>query len=116
MEHVTIMTGKLTESVEFYQKVIGLKAIRHLQGGPHEIYFMGQNETDVFVELVENKAESYNGKGLLIGFTVEDVRKKRQELLQDGYEVSDLVSPEENVVFFTVKDPNGVEIQLLSNH
>ena len=49
----------------------------------------------------------------LIGFAVADAEKEWQEKEKAGLCPGPMVTPNPHAKFFTVKDPNGVEIQFL---
>lgn len=114
MKHVTINTACLEESVKFYQEITGLTVqtdLRNISGMP--IVFLANGEDETCVELIENKEKAYQGEGISIGFEVEDVDAKYEELKAAGFETSPMLSPNPNVKFFFIKDPNGVTIQMI---
>lgn len=61
----------------------------------------------------ESRDAAYCGSGLLIGFAVADAEKEWQEKEKAGLCPGPMVTPNPHAKFFTVKDPNGVEIQFL---
>ena len=112
MQHVTIYTAKLDESVKFYQEIVGLK-IRNQMNGPKKIVFLTAEEGGTAVELIENPDEAFQGSGISIGFKVQDVEKRHEELKEQGIPVSPIISPVPVVKFFFVTDPNGLKVQLI---
>ncbi len=114
MQHVTIHTAKLEESVKFYEEIAGLTVQSELRGkGPHDIVFLANVEGETCVELLEDPEGAYRGDGLSMGFAVEDVIRFRQELIDRGLIVTPIICPNPQVSFFFTKDPNGVEIQFI---
>ena len=58
MQHVTIHTAKLEESVKFYEEIAGLTVQSELRGkGPHDIVFLANAEGETCVELLERGYE-----------------------------------------------------------
>ena len=113
MAHVTIFTKCLEESVRFYEETAGLKIQRDMRGTDHPIVFLAESENSPCVELVENTEAAYHGSGILIGFLVEDAERERKIKEEAGLCPGPMVMPNPHAKFFTVKDPNGVEIQFL---
>ena len=113
--HVTVRTGKLKETLEFYQWLLGLSVSRKLNTPTGKIIFLGENETKL--ELIEdNSAEKINAIGLTIGFAVDNLDEKIAML--DGEQIphSKILSPIPNVRFIFFNDLNGCEIQLIDGN
>lgn len=114
MMHVTIMTKCLNESVDFYQKIIGLKIQRDMRDDKaHPIVFLADEPGDTCIELVGNPEGIYYGGGISIGFAVEDIQKEHAKKEELGYKPGAIISPNPHVQFFFIKDPNGVQIQFV---
>ncbi len=112
--HVTIMTAKLDESVDFYESIVGLTIRQDLRGNAdHKLVFLSNASGDVCVELVDRQEGFYEGSGVSMGFLVDDAVAYRQELQEKGYAVGELISPNPHATFFFVKDPNNFEIQFV---
>ena len=111
--HVTVFTKCMEASVAFYEKMAGLKIRRDMRGTEHPVVFLGPEEGETCIELVESRDAAYYGSGLLIGFAVADAEKEWQEKEKAGLCPGPMVTPNRHAKFFTVKDPNGVEIQFL---
>lgn len=115
MAHITIQTAAYRESIEFYQKIAGLKTVREIKGkGPYEISFLADAEGETCVELIDRPENKVASDGISIGFGVEDVEGYRAELEEKGYEPSPMVSPNPVTKFFFVKDPNGISVQFIN--
>ena len=115
MVHVTIMSKDINRSVEFYRDVIGLKVGMDTRGTDHEIVFLAENQGDVSVEICQNPEAAFHGGGISMGFPVEDLDAAYSRMQELGLCPGPVISPNPHVKFFFIKDPNGVEIQLLQN-
>ena len=61
--HVTINSGKLEESIKFYQDIAGLEIIRDMRGkGPLNIVFLADEKGGTCIELIGNE-----GRGIQRG-------------------------------------------------
>ena len=113
MLQVTIHTKLFEESIRFYEEVVGLSIMRDLRAQGREIVFLGKSQDDTFVELIKTEdAEPFTNKNFSIGFPCENVDKEHFELEFSGFTVTPVVSVNEQLCFFFVKDPNGVNVQL----
>lgn len=112
MEHVTIRTANLDDSVAFYRDVIGLEIkadMRKTAGIP--IVFLCDREGGTCVELSQNK--SHNGSGISVGFHVEDVEAAHVAMAEKGMNPTPIISPNPKKKFFYIEDPNGLSIQFI---
>lgn len=113
MVHITIHTAKLSESVEFYQNILGMDVQAQFQGvGGKSIVFLANQESDVRIELIEDEAYD-SGAGISVGFQVEDVEATHKWMEDRGLNPSPVLHPNMNTRFFFVQDPNGVSIQII---
>lgn len=114
MEHITIHTIKLNDSIAFYQDIVGLKIQKDFRNTPGpSIVFLADKEGEPCIELIESTGILYSGTGISIGFHVDDVEAFQKELKEKGLNPTDIISPNPMVKFFFVQDPNGVTIQFL---
>lgn len=113
MQHVTIHTVDLNASVAFYQDIARLQVVSDRRPGAPMVFLANQKgETEI--ELIETPAErAYIGSGITIGFYTEDVEAEHTRLSGLGLEPTDIISPAPGVQFFFVKDPSGVQIQII---
>jgi lactoylglutathione lyase len=111
------MVKNLEESYRFYTNIVGLKETRRFPSGPgREIVFLGNGETEVELIYNEEKKEVNMGQDISLGFEVESVDKKMEELETKGVAIlSGPFSPNPHVKFFYVLDPNGLKIQFVEN-
>jgi len=111
----TIMVKNMEESLDFYQKIVGLPLNRRFGAGPGmEICFLGDDETKV--ELICNeKMESVNiGSDISMGFAVKSVDEKIAFLEGKGIKLhSGPFAPNPHTKYFFILDPNGLKIQFV---
>ena len=116
LTHITINTGRLEESVAFYQNILGLNIARDMRGkGTVNIVFLNDGSSDVCIELVANKEHSYEGSGISVGFATDDLDKSAQELKSKGITTGKIIVPNLHTRFFFIEDPNGVQIQFIES-
>ena len=114
LSHVTIFSEKMDESIKFYRDMFGMNILWDMRKEAlNPVVFLQDKESDMCIEIVSKKEDSYSGNGIMIGFTVQDLEKEYDLFNEKGYAPSLIISPNPNAHFFTVKDPNGVEIQIL---
>ena len=113
MKHVTISTAKLQESVNFYETFCGLNIQRKIDQPGHNIVFLANAEGETCVELIEAPDAPYQGAGISIGFKVDDVPAYHRAMEEKGFCPTPIFSPNPQVKFFFVEDPNGLEIQFI---
>ena len=114
----TIEVRDLSESLTFYQDIVGLKLERRFSAGPeNEIAFLGDGETKI--ELIHNKnvKPEVIGANISLGFetgsleeTISFLKSKNISVLSDSV-LGEIISPNPHVRFCYVKDPNGIKIQ-----
>lgn len=114
---VTINVKELTESVKFYQEIIGLKIKRQMKPNPEmQIVFLGSGETEI--ELIYNAkhTEPDFGEDISLGFTVDSVDHEIEKLKRYNIEIqSGPFQPNPHIKFFYITDPNGIKIQFVEN-
>ena len=113
MLHVTIQTKFFHEEMDFFLKHVGLKIERDMRPFGRNMVFLNNGESETCIEIIENDAEFAGNENLSVGFLTEDLEKKREELIADGFEPTPMISPAPNVKFFFVTDPAGVKIQFM---
>lgn len=115
----TIKVKDLEESIAFYTEIVGLKVQRRFAAGPgREIAFLSEAEGQTAVELIDDQDQNQVdlGRDISLGFEVDSVDQKIEFLEEEEIEiVSGPVSPNPNIEFFYVLDPNGLRIQFVEN-
>jgi lactoylglutathione lyase len=110
----TIYVKNLEESVTFYSDLLGLKVLRRFPAGPTmEIAFMGNGtDNETLVELMTDKNNAVNhGESVVLGFDVNSVDEMLDMI--NSKKIAVLNGPFETPAsrFFTIKDPNGLNVQ-----
>ena len=113
MLHVTIQTKFFQEEMDFFLKHVGLKIDRDMRPFGRNMVFLNNGEGETCIEIIENNSDFAGNENLSVGFLTEDLEKKREELIADGFEPTPMISPAPNVKFFFVTDPAGVRIQFM---
>ncbi len=112
----TINVKNLEETISFYKEVIGLSLMRRFPAGPKtEIAFMGDGQcTEVEFICDEDHKDPSFGPDISWGFLVDSVDEMLEVAKERKIEVlSEIISPNPNVKFFFIKDPNGLKVQLV---
>lgn len=114
---ITLRVTDMEESLKFYHEILGLPiASRH--GGPDmEIVMLGEEDKPK-IELLydKNSKVSIQVAGLSIGIEVKSLDEALNYVKEKGIPLfREPFSPTPNVRFFFIKDPNGIEVQLVEN-
>ena len=109
--HLTIRSSKKDETVAFYQKYCGLKIRRELG---EMITFLSDEEDATCLEVIGDQEHTVKTEGLSVGFAVKDAAVYREEIKAQGLAVTEMISPHPGVEFFFTKDPNGIDVQFIS--
>lgn len=113
---ITINVKNMEESLHFYHEIIGLKiAERFKSVGETEIAMLGELEGPK-VELICNKGHLVQCTDLSIGFEVDSLEKAMELMRENNIPIlRGPISPNPSVTFFFIKDPNGVEVQIVQH-
>ncbi|ADY13635.1 VOC family protein [Sphaerochaeta globosa] len=111
----TVTVADMEESLEFYQKVVGLPLVRRVKSNEFtELAFLGTSETQIELVHRSNAEPQPMGKGISLGFAVEDLEVMIQTVKDLGLELYEgPIAPNPHVRFFYVLDPNGLKIQFV---
>ncbi len=116
---VTIIVKNMEKSLAFYQDMTGLKINRQSEPMPGtRLAFLGFEGGYTEVELIQNSKNPnpVHGSDISIGFTVENLENKIEELKKNGItEIDGPYQPSPFIKFFYAKDPDGVKIQFIQN-
>ena len=121
VDHITINMVNVKESFDFYENVIGLERIKNVDMGDHELYLY--DLSDIKLELIEYKEEQ---KRIQAGNTdvgvyrhfalcVDDFEECRRRCEQAGYGINMYPEYIEQIgqTVMLIRDPNGVEIEMI---
>ncbi len=109
------MVKDMKESLDFYQKIIGLEVNRRFSPAEGmEIVFLGKGETQVELIYNESAGKSDMGSGISLGFETASMDELKALLRKKGIDIiSGPFSPNPHMTYFFVLDPNGLRIQLI---
>lgn len=113
----TLHVKDMSESLAFYQEIVGLNVVRRFNAGPDtEIAFLGDGETKIELICDANKQEISVGNDISWGFTVDSVDKMMRVIQAKGLKIHEgPFQPNPQVKFFYVLDPDGLRIQFVEN-
>lgn len=112
----TIMVKDMSQSLEFYTKVLDLKVDRQFETPDMKLAFLGEGQTKL--ELIERKGmtDIQYSPFVSTGFQVENAQDFQKNLQAKGFEIDGPYKPNPNVSYFFIKDPNGYRIQLVEQN
>ncbi len=113
----TITVQDMKRSLDFYQKVLGLRLIQTMQPNPSmEISFLGEGDTQVeLIWSADHKAPAF-GPDISLGFEVDSLEQVTAFLETKGISLhSGPVQPNPFIRFAYILDPDGLKIQLVEN-
>ena len=104
----------MEESIAFYSELTGLKLLSRFPAGPgKEIAFMGNGtdgETQVEL-LTDSNSTVSHGESVHMGFAVDSVDAMLETVKSRNIPILSGPFETPKFKFFTVKDPNGVNVQ-----
>ena len=111
----TLNVKNLDESIKFYVELLELEVTNRFKAGPEtEIAFLGNQTTKI--ELIENAGKSSIeiGEDISWGFSVVSLDKIISVLNEKNIPIlKGPIQPNPNIKFIYIKDPNGMNIQLV---
>ena len=119
IKFITIRVGDLSESLQFYQDVLGFKEVRRIDNIENITMVFLQDSEGGIIELVYNKLEAQTTEvteqaNVSFGIAVKNMNDivsllgKHNRRLEKG----PITTPGGEVIAF-MKDPNGVEIEFI---
>lgn len=121
--HTMIRVKDIEKSLEFYEKLIGLKLVSKKRLDDCTLYFLSDGIGEVQIELTHNDETPEEGYKLGTGFghfafqvdSMDEITKKLKEMgyvyLYEPYQLSAVGS---TIAF--IKDPDGYEIEFIEKH
>lgn len=111
----TIYVKDIDESITFYSDLLELQMLKRFPAGPGiEIAFMGNgsnNETLVEFLVDSNNSTVSHGESISLGFAVDSVDAMLDKVKSKNIPVHNGPVETPSSRFFTIKDPNGVNLQ-----
>jgi lactoylglutathione lyase len=112
ISHVTIMTAKFDETIDFYDALMAMPVVNMVERPDIKIAFLGKDETKL--EVIEKMdSPPINAQGLTIGFAVDNLDEKLAFLQERGIHHGSVISPYPSLRYVFFKDLNGCAIQLI---
>ena len=116
----TLRVNNLGESVNFYTEVIGLKILDRMETGSGDnIVFLGDDKRDTKIELICGSSDISHktsvGEDIFWGFKVKSLDDTMTMLNEMGIDYEGPIQPNPDIKFIFLKDPNGMNIQLIEN-
>jgi lactoylglutathione lyase len=114
---VTLKVGNMENSMKFYNGVLGLPVSMRMGGGGHEIVMLGDADKPK-IELLYDESMKAGSPGNIVsvGIAVPSLEETMELMRSNGIDIlRGPVSPAPNVRFFFVRDPDGVEVQLVES-
>ena len=109
----TIQVSDLDKSLAFYRDLLGLPVVSRFQGGPNEIAMLGEPDgTHLELLCKPEPLPAPIGQGVSVGLQPDDLPAILEKLAAQGV-TPQPVSPNPNLTFYFVKDPDGYTVQLV---
>ena len=114
---VTINVRDMSESITFYEEIIGLPVMNQISGGPDtQITFLGNGDTQIELICHTGRQEVTFGGDISIGFEVPSLDGMTALLKEKGINIkAGPLQPNPFMKFIFIEDPNGVRIQLIEH-
>lgn len=111
---VTLRVRDLEKSIFFYNQLLNLEIFAKFGGGEHQIVMLGKADSSK-VELIfePNTIIEKPGNGVSIGLEADNLDQLVGVLKEHGFNPADPMSPNPQIRFFFVQDPDGYTIQLV---
>ena len=113
LNFITIMVRSIEKSLIFYQKLVGLQTVNHMEMEKGKIVFLGNGKEGTMIELIEFKdGEKVQVHGMVMSYLAgEPLERIRERAIRLGYSPSDIAKEEPKPKHFTVKDPDGIVVE-----
>lgn len=109
----TIRVSDMNRSLEFYRDFLGLEIVEDFVDERHRIVMLG-SEDETKIELIKDfdYVVEDPGIGVSIGFEPDNYEEMLNNSKDAGFDILGPISPNKNISFFFLKDPDGYTIQL----
>lgn len=110
----TLRVRDLDRSLTFYQDLLGLPLQERFGPPGHEIAMLGSPERTKLELLCDGASlPEVPAPGLSLGFSPENMAQMLKALEQAGISVPEPLSPNPNLRFYFIRDPDGYLVQLV---
>lgn len=112
--HITIQTKHFDKEISFFETYTGMTVKTDMRPMGRNMVFLAEEKGDAEIEIIEKPESDNTGNdNFSIGFHADDIDDLRDQLAEEGFEVTPFITPAPNVRFFFVKDPAGVNVQFM---
>ena len=116
VKYATIAVSDMDESIKFYTDVMGFRVDHQLNPYPGVNITFLADEGDAMVELIKNENETQKPGIFMIGMEVDNMDATAKKLIERGAEFTkEPMEVGDGTKLAFLKDPNGVEIELIQN-
>lgn len=114
---VTINVRDMSESIKFYEEIVGLPVMNQISAGPDtEITFLGSGDTQVELMHHAGRQDVTFSRDISIGFEVPSLDDMMTRLKEKGVDIkAGPLAPNPFMKFIFIEDPNGVRIQFVEH-
>ena len=111
----TIHVKSLEDSIRFYEDVMGMKLVRRFSGGAGiDIAFLADGPAEMELICDRNAKLPVYGEWPSLGFAVDDLDQAMKDMATHGIEiVSGPFQPNPATRFFFIKDPDGIQLEII---
>lgn len=110
---VTIQVSDLQKSLSFYTNLLNLDIAERFGTSEHQIVMLGKKDEPKIELICEPGKKIENSEnGVSIGLEADNLEQLIQVLQENGYHTMGPISPNPNIRFYFVKDPDGYTVQL----
>lgn len=110
---VTLKVRDLEKSLSFYTGILKLEIAARFGTADRPIVMLGEKDQAKIELICEPSPIDNPGKGVTIGLEPENLDQMVYLLAEHGYPVTGPISPNPQIRFFFVRDPDGYAIQLV---
>lgn len=116
LNQVTFKVSNLEKSLFFYTKLLNLDISEQFGNPEHQIVMLGKaNDTKIELIYESNTKIDNPGNGVSIGLEADDLDRLIGVLQENKYKTTGPVSPNPQIKFFFVQDPDGYTVQLVKH-
>ncbi len=110
--HISLRVKDFDKSMNFYQKLAGLKVIHQFESNGGKVAYLANEEGETEIELIAlPEGQNFEGKGLFLCFAASDLEAVHKIAAEEGFNPSDIRNPEPTAKYFYVYDPDGLSVQ-----
>lgn len=115
----TLQVSDIKKSLKFYKDIIGLKEVRTFSPSEEMTIIFLKDDNNFNLELIENKKDNEEKvfKGITLAFRVDSLDESMKYMKNKNIEiVRGPIKVSESVKFFFIKDPDGLELQIVESN